>query len=130
MAWFLSHYAKVDPNTAHEVGEMFAEMKEAVPKPPHRMRITQYYSKHYYNTRIKPVFEAEWATKASDTSRISILNSITNRLWEAEPQSFKTWLESQRDKEHQKELEEHQKLVKEMGKLPESAESYHKWAVK
>lgn len=126
MAWFLSHYAKVNPNTAHEVEEMFAEMTGAVPKPPRRMRITQFYSKHYYNTRIKQVFEAEWAAKTSDISRISILNSVTNRLWEAEPQNFKTWLEGRRDEEHQKELEEHKKLVKELEKPPDSAESYHR----
>jgi hypothetical protein len=126
MAWFLAYYSKVNPNTAQEVEKMFAGMTEAAPKPPRRMRITQFYSKHYYNTRIKPVFEAEWAASTSDTPRISVLNSVTNRLWEAEPQSFKTWLEGRRDEEHQKELEEHQKLVKEMEKPPDSPESYHR----
>lgn len=126
MAWFHTHYAKVDTNKTFEIEQMFASMADVAPKAPRRMRITQYYSKHYYNTRIKPVFEAEWALRGEATSRINLLNSVTSRLWNSEPEAFKTLLENQRNKEHEKEVEAHQKLVKELESLPDSPESYHR----
>jgi hypothetical protein len=112
-----------------EVEQMFAEMTDALPKPPKRMRITQFYSKRFYDTRIKPVFEAEWAATSSPEdpkrSRINILNSVTTRLWENEPTSFRTWLEGQRDAEHARELAEHQIVIKELENAPSTPETYH-----
>lgn len=105
---------------------MFTDMADVAPKAPRRMRITQYYSKHYYNTHIKPIFEAEWALCGKGTSRINLLNSITSRLWDSEPASFKTSLENRWNEEHEKDVEAHQKLVKELGSQPDSPESYHR----
>jgi len=128
MAWFHSHYTKT--SNMLEVEQMFTEMTEALPKPPKRMRITQFYSKRFYDTRIKPVFESEWAAVSASAgdpkrSRINTLNSVTTRLWENEPSSFKTWLESQRDAEHARELAEHQTVVKELENAPSTPETYH-----
>jgi len=96
------------------------------------MCMTQYYSKHYYNTRIKATFETEWAVvlakpdpPSDKPSRINVLNSVTSRLWENESGTFKSWLEKKRDTEHAKEVEEHQKLVKELQTIPNSPETYH-----
>lgn len=132
MCWFHSHYAKVDSAGGLEMEQLFNDITDAVPKPPRRMRITQYYSKQYYNTRIKPVFDAEWANALTSPgpekpSRINILNTVTTRLWQNETSTFKTYLEQKRDEEHAKELEEHQKLVKEMEATPDSADSYHRY---
>lgn len=129
MAWFHSHHSKVEP-TGIDVEQLFTRMSDAVPKPPRRMRLTQFYSKRYYDSRIKPVFEAEWAITCASTevpkpSRINVLNSITSRLLDSEPPEFKVWLEKQRDAEHARELEEHQKVVKEMGDAPTTPETYH-----
>ena len=44
-----------------EVEQMFMETN-ALPKPPKCMQITQFYSKCFYDTCIKPVFDSEWAT--------------------------------------------------------------------
>ena len=104
-------------------------MVDAVPKQPRRMRLTQFYSKRYYDSRIKPAFEAEWAsilanTENSKPSRINVLHNVTARLLENEPSSFRVWLEGQRDAEHARELEEHQRVVKEMEQAPSAPETY------
>jgi hypothetical protein len=113
---------------------MFADLTDAIPKVPRRMRITQFYSKRYYDSRIKPVFDTEWALVSASSvqpkpSRINIQNAVTNRLWDAEPSSFKTWLEGQRDAEHARELEEHQRVVKEMEAAPNTPDAYHTYGV-
>lgn len=97
------------------------------------MRMTQFYSKHYYNTRIKPVFDAEWAAATADPnskpSRIKILNSVTSRLWTNETPTFRAWLEGRRDDEHAKEVELHNKRVEESENALTSAERYDTYAV-
>lgn len=128
MAWFHSHHSKID--SAIDVERLFTDMTDTAPKAPRRMRMTQFYSKRFYDTRIKPVFDPEWAavlasTEATKPSRINVLNSITSRLWENEPSSFKTWLQGQRDAAYERELEEHQRVVKEMETAPNTAETYH-----
>lgn len=112
MAWFHSYHSKIDSTRTQEVEKMFMDLTDTVPKAPRRMRMTQFYSKCYYDTRIKPVFETKWALIKSSSdelkpSRINVLNSITSQLWEGKLSSFKTWLEGQRDAEHARELEEH-----------------------
>jgi hypothetical protein len=131
MAWFHSHYTKVNNNDPG-MDQLFNDITDAIPKAPRRMRMTQYYSKHYYNTRIKATFETEWAVvlakpdpPSDKPSRINVLNSVTSRLWENESGTFKSWLEKKRDAEHAKEVEEHQKLVKELQTIPNSPETYH-----
>jgi hypothetical protein len=94
------------------------------------MRMTQFYSKRYYDLRIKPVFEPAWSailanTETTKPSRINVLNSVTSTLWENEPSAFKTWLQGQRDAAYERELEEHQRVVKEMETAPNTAETYH-----
>jgi len=132
MCWCHSHYAKVDVSSNLEMKQMFHDITDGIPKAPCRMRITQYYLKNYYNSRIKNIFETEWAAAQANggsnkPSRINVLNSVTNRLWQNESTTFKTWLESKRNEDHAKELEEHQKLVKELQTTPNSAETYHKY---
>lgn len=124
---FHSHYTKVDFAVKQDLS---TDMTDAAPKPPRRMRMTQFYSKRYYDSRIKSVFESEWASiLASDAeskpSRINVLNAVTSRLWDSESASFKSWLQGQRDLAYARELQEHQTVVKEMESAPDSAESYH-----
>jgi hypothetical protein len=111
--------------------QLLTDLKDGLPKAPRRMHMTQFYSKHYYNTRIKPVFDAEWAAANADPnakpSCINILNSITSRLWESETPTFRAYLEGKRNEEHAKELEEHNRVVKELQTAATTAESYHRY---
>lgn len=131
MAWFHSHYTKVNSQDALEMEQVFND--ESLPKPPRRMRMTQFYSKHCYNSRIKPVFEAEltaaYAIPNAKPSRINILNSVTRRLWENETPTFRSYLEGKRNEEHAKEMEEHNRVVKDLQLVAGSAETYHSYAI-
>lgn len=112
--------------------QVFNDMNDRLPKAPRQMRMTQFYSKLYYNSQIKPVFEAELAAARAipntNPSRINILNSVTSRLWESEASTFRSYLEGKRNKEHAKELKEHNKVVQELQSVTDSAETYHVYA--
>ena len=113
------------------VEQMFTIETTALPKPPKRMRITQFYSKRFYTSRIKPALDAEWAaisTSAQDKrNRINVLNSVTTEDFGKTCVSrltSKAWLEGQRDAEHARELAEHQTVIKELENAPSSPETY------
>jgi hypothetical protein len=62
--------------------------------------MTQYYSKKYYDTRIKSTFNAAMAIKmakpAEDRkSHITVCTRVTEEAWSAEPEAFKTWVTEQ-----------------------------------
>lgn len=107
-----------------------------VPKPPRRTCMYQYYSHKYFAKRIGKVkMDQLWeAEKAKFTppgtkclTRIELMNIVTKEAWERETPEFKAWLTAQRNQEHQIELEKHQERLKEMEKIPDNPESYHKW---
>lgn len=132
MAWYHSYYSKVDSTVTNAVHleQVLSSMADTTAKAPRRMRMTQFYSKKYYDSRIKPVFDQEWSTALASTeeskpSRINILNAVTSRLWENESATFKTWLQSQRDAEHARELQEHDKVVEEMKRAPGTSDTFH-----
>lgn len=96
--------------------------------------MTQYYSKLYYNERIKATFDAEWSIQSllpqlegmPKVTALNTRNRLTQTAWENEPKSFRDRLTAQRDIEH---LAEVARLGqnKDVSQVPlESAESYHK----
>lgn len=135
MQWFFAYHHKIvkGSDTNLEMQSLFNELADYAPKPPRSMRMTQYYSKHYYATRIKAVLEARWLAEQTKplpdgekrATRITVTNSVTKELWEGESDTFRKWLVERRDVEHQKILEERQKTIEEMSNAPESAQSYH-----
>ncbi|KII88849.1 hypothetical protein PLICRDRAFT_175110 [Plicaturopsis crispa FD-325 SS-3] len=102
--WYRYTYRKIvkrDTRTEMLNG-LFDEMFHLAPKPPRKMRMEQFYSTKYYETRIKPEFEKAWVTaqtewKASqaagenqkEPSRISVRNQVTKTMYEAESDQFK-----------------------------------------
>lgn len=135
MQWFFGYHHKVikADDISIEMQGIFNEMVDYSPKPPRSMRMTQYYSKHYYSSRIKSVLLARWEEEQTRTladgekrsTRITVTNNVTKELWENESDVFKKWLMERRDAEHLKGLEERQKNIEEMNNAPESAQSYH-----
>lgn len=114
---------------------MLLSLSGETPKPPRSKRMTQYYSKLYYSTRIKVAFDSAWAIEkakpdgAGKMSLIAVRNLVTERAWEAEPESFRKWLTEQRDKEHQKNLAAFKQNLEESKRVPDSAESYHAYVI-
>lgn len=98
------------------------------PKPPRRKRVTQYYSKCYYNSRIKPIFDARWAEELKRPiadgekrpSEINIRNQVTEEMWNNESETFQKWLTGRRDEDHVKEMAKHERRVEESKNAPVS----------
>ena len=114
---------------------MLLDLSGETLKPPRSKRITQYYFKLYYNTRIKAAFDAAWALenvkpdRAGKVSLIAVRNLVTEQAWEAEPESFRKWLIEQRDEEHKKNLAAFKQNLEESKRVPDSAESYHVYVI-
>jgi len=114
---------------------MLLDLSGETLKPLRSKRITQYYSKLYYNTRIKAAFDAAWAlenVKPDGAGKVSlsvVRNLVTEQAWEAEPESFRKWLIEQRDEEHKKNLAAFKQNLEESKRVPDSAESYHAYVI-
>ena len=128
MAWYHTFNKKVNSGNSFEIEKAFHDMTETVPTAPKVLRTTQFYSRKYYNTRIKPVVDAEWAL-VKDTlpepSRIALSNTITDRIYTGESKSFKERLDVERIEAHAKEMAEYERAVKRLENAPDSAESFH-----
>lgn len=118
-----------------EIQSLFNEMAHTVPSKPRAMRMTQYYSKHYYGSKIKPILEPLWATEQKKPSvagekkltRIQHTNKITDELWKKEGPDFQQWLTQHRDSEHQEEVKAWEQTLKQMDDgPPDTADSYHR----
>lgn len=134
MGWYHSHFSKVDAATALDIEAMFLEMNESAVKKPTLRRMSQYYSRLYYKTRIKHKFDQEWALEIAKSelnqtplpSKLKFRNALTDRIYNAEPILFREQLTRQRDEEHAIALQEYEKTLSEEKKEPNCALSYHK----
>ncbi len=81
-------------------------------KAPRRMQTIQFYSKLYYDTRIKATVDAEWpkvvaeagAKGAPPPKRLKHQNTVVGRFFAAESPEFRAALQHQRDAEYDEEL--------------------------
>lgn len=129
MAWYHTFNKKVTSGNTEDIEKIFHEMTETLPKIPKIMRTAQFYSKKYYATRIKPLINVEWELIKNTTpkpSRITLTNSITNKLYANESQSFKDRLEIERQQEHTRDLEAYRSTLEDLQRKADSAESFHK----
>lgn len=128
MAWFHTFNKKVSSGNAADIEKAFHEMTETLPKAPKLMRVSHFYSKKYYNTRLKAVIHTEWDAIKDNIpkpSRITTINTITERMYAEESQSFKDQLEVERQEDHTKELEEYQQALEHVQRAADSAQTYH-----
>ena len=128
--WYHNHSNKVSKADNAELENMLLDIAGEKKNAPRTMRITQFYSKHYYSTRVKPAFDIAWANErkkpASDQeTHIAIRNRLTECAWRAESALFKESVTIQRDEAHKKLVEEFEKKESENKKFPDSAEGYH-----
>ncbi|KII83220.1 hypothetical protein PLICRDRAFT_180623 [Plicaturopsis crispa FD-325 SS-3] len=122
--WYRHHYRKLlkrDPRTKM-MHCIFEEISDLGPKPPRKLRMEQYYSKHYYESRVKPKFDEEWARVNADwelvlaagnpenlrgPARINVRNRVTKEKYLEESEEFRKELEARAEKDRELELEEY-----------------------
>ncbi|TFK78369.1 hypothetical protein K466DRAFT_507386 [Polyporus arcularius HHB13444] len=81
-------------------------------RPPRRMQTLQFYSKLYYETRIKSTVDAEWPKVVAQAGskgtpapkRLKHQNAVIARKFAAETPEFQAALKAQRDAEFDEEL--------------------------
>jgi hypothetical protein len=92
---------------------------------PHRQPTVVVYSKLHYETRVKPKFDAEWATVKDTTpatARVALCRDFVRKCWDKETDEFKESVEREASEMHRAALEE----WKGARKVPErTAETYH-----
>lgn len=132
---FLSHYGKISvKDSPEDISAMFKDLGDA-PKAPRRTRMYQYYSHDYFSKRIGKVkMDGLWAAEQAKIvprgtkrlTRLELTNLVTKAAWERESPEFWEWLMTQRDEEHDIELEKHHQKLKDIDNTPNCPESYHR----
>lgn len=99
--WFNRNNSAMAKKSQTSLARAFEDMvKSSRPPKPHRARATHYYSKHYYDDRIKLFFDKAWK-KAEDKAKlqevdlppvIKIRNEVTQERWANEPAEFKAMI--------------------------------------
>jgi hypothetical protein len=134
LVWYHNHNNKISKNNNNELETMLMDISVDTPKcAPRSMRITQYYSKLYYKTRIKAAYNSAWAAegnkpvdkKAKKKAIIAVRNRVTEDAWEAESEAFRTALIARCDADHITDLDGYEKALEVSKKAPDSPESYH-----
>ncbi len=76
------------------------------------MQTLQFYSKLYYESRVKSIVDREWpavvaqagAASAPPPKRLKHQNEVLGRIFAAESKNFQEALKRQRDAEHEEEI--------------------------
>ncbi|KAL1940503.1 hypothetical protein VTO73DRAFT_9075 [Trametes versicolor] len=105
----------------------------ATTKPPCCPAPVKYYQRRYYNKRIKATVEAEYArlraaavSSGSDIPpKLPVVNTVAQRLHEAESPEFKVQLLVELDEEYQQRMSEHNAHTARPS-LPSTPEEFHR----
>jgi hypothetical protein len=91
------------------------------PGAPTRPRVVQFYSRHYYTDRVKPIFDQKWqaiidsvGSDEAPPAKIKIRNEITKSCWLLETAGFRAEVEAAMLKEHEHRKRMHTDLLKEV----------------
>lgn len=123
-----------------EIQKIISNMADTLPPPPRKKQLIQYYSQKYYHDKakgIKDFVDRHWPTEqnqpvphgAKKMRRLDYGNKITAEYFERETAEFKQLLTYERDEAFSKAMKEHQEKIEDMGKSPETADSYHRCVI-
>ncbi|KII87539.1 hypothetical protein PLICRDRAFT_177280 [Plicaturopsis crispa FD-325 SS-3] len=135
--WYRHHYKKLvkTDRRTDALQSLMEDIAQMVPSAPRKLRAVQYYSKRYYETRVKARFDAEWehvqaAWEIVEESgnpdglrqpeRISVCNRVTQEAYNEESEEFRQQLDGRAQAEHTVELEAFKARLEEgMARSPE-----------
>ncbi|KAJ6464242.1 hypothetical protein C8R47DRAFT_1079626 [Mycena vitilis] len=99
---------------------------ELDPPQPVKTRILHYYSRHFYDQRIKPLFTTRWAAASrlpNAPKPVTLRNKVTKEAWAAEPEEFKQEVMASREADDKAAREAYAMAVS--GEVPTTAEEYN-----
>ncbi|KAJ6476008.1 hypothetical protein C8R47DRAFT_1220475 [Mycena vitilis] len=107
--WYRTNYNGLLGSDKAAFGELFTGVLDGAPPKPQRGRIEHFYSRKFYETRVKPTVDERLAqmkrvalrTGKPPPEAIDIISKVTAEVWEGETPSFKTECEAAFEREHQ-----------------------------
>ncbi|KAJ7853403.1 hypothetical protein B0H13DRAFT_1904079 [Mycena leptocephala] len=128
-----------DVNPDEDINSLSKEEGEARAKYYHKLRNPEldppqlvkartlhYYSRRFYEERVKPRFVARWAVVSrlpNPPPIMTLRNKVTREAWEAESDEFKAEVLAAREAEHQRALNAYSMAVS--AEAPTTAEEYN-----
>ncbi|KAI0686689.1 hypothetical protein C8T65DRAFT_747319 [Cerioporus squamosus] len=131
--WFRYHGTKSlklnkSDNSLSKIIKAFSSQS----KPPRRMQTVQFYSKLYYDSRVKAIVDAEWPRVVAEAGskgakipkRLKHQNSVLNRIYNSETKEFRDALTARRDAEHEEEVAAWKASKLDSGDVPKTPEEF------
>ncbi|KAJ6448418.1 hypothetical protein C8R47DRAFT_1231038 [Mycena vitilis] len=124
--WYNSKYGGGVEKAQQKVSfRQVFDKPELDPTPPVKDREIHYYSRHFYDQRIKPRFTARWeaAKKLPNPPKpVALRGKITREMWAAETPAFKAEVVRALEEEHRAANNAYEIAVS--GDIPTTAEGY------
>ncbi|KAJ7310819.1 hypothetical protein DFH08DRAFT_974219 [Mycena albidolilacea] len=110
--WYRAEYGNLLKTDQESFKELFTGVLDGAPPKPQRGRLVHFYSRKYYNTRIKDRVESLLASLKRRTEHsgekmphiINIISKVTTKVWEEETPVFQHECEMVFECEHQQTL--------------------------
>ncbi|KAK7017234.1 hypothetical protein R3P38DRAFT_3201625 [Favolaschia claudopus] len=121
--WYRSEYGDVSKTDKAAFKQVFAGVLDGAPVKPQRGRLIHFYSRNYYETRIKDHVEERMAALArvaeltgeEPAKQIDVVSKVTAEMWNAESPAFRHECEVAAEVDYQ------QKVKAWKAALPDSA---------
>lgn len=138
VAWFPPYHnkpAKEDiKRNEMEIKTTLANISNTLPKCPRRTRMSQFYSRSYFPSKIRPVFEPLWAHEQNRVlmpgekrlTQLQLTNNVVKGFWEKETPEFREWLAGEQEKEHQENITKYKQKMEAIDLVPDDAASFHR----
>ncbi|KAK7050158.1 hypothetical protein R3P38DRAFT_3173224 [Favolaschia claudopus] len=107
--WYRGEYGNIAKSEKQAFKEIFTGVLDGSPAKPHRGRLIHFYSRKYYETRVKHQVEERLEalervaarTGEAKPKHIDVISKVTAESWEAESPAFKHECEVAFAKEHE-----------------------------
>ncbi|KAJ7440828.1 hypothetical protein B0H11DRAFT_2252646 [Mycena galericulata] len=110
--WYRSQYGSLLKSDKAAFKELFTGVLDGAPPKPQRPQLLHFYSRKYYDTLIKPVYEARLAkekrtakrTGGEEPKELTLRNAVTQEMWDEETPARQKEIKDALEREHQLKL--------------------------
>ncbi|KAJ6589549.1 hypothetical protein B0H19DRAFT_1249078 [Mycena capillaripes] len=110
--WYRAQYGALLKSDKTAFKEMFTGALDGAPPKPQRGQIAHFYSRHYWDSRIKAEFEDQWEAVKRNCARtgvdppaeISVKTKVIRTCWQNETPAFKANVQAAAEREYQQAL--------------------------
>ncbi|KAI0348997.1 hypothetical protein OH77DRAFT_1525997 [Trametes cingulata] len=131
--WFRHHGRKsLKAQKADPIAKILADFTDTISKAPRRVTPVQFYQRMYHEQRIKQVADKEFQQLRADAlaaghpppAKITVVNQVALRMYNAESQDFKDQLERDMELDFRERMAAYE-AVSSRNKQPSTPEEYH-----